>query len=86
MFDIKKRKFLELTRRADLVTEQEAIDEILTGVRQVADTVEVPNLLKGLNMSDKLRKQAELRSLINDDNNLTVEGDPLMSPLEAPPA
>lgn len=76
MFDIKKRKFLELTRRADLVTEQEAIDEILTGVRQVADTVEVPNLLKGLNMSDKLRKQAELRSLINDDNNLTVEGDP----------
>ena len=76
MFDIKKRKFLELTRRADLVTEQEAIDEILTGVRQVADTVEVPNLLKGLNMSDKLRKQAELRSLIDDDNNLTVEGDP----------
>ena len=76
MFDIKKRKFLELTRRADLVTEQEAIDEILTGVRQVADTVEVPNLLKGLNMSDKLRKQAELRSLIDDDNNLTVEVDP----------
>ena len=76
MFDIKKRKFLELTRRADLVTEQEAIDEILTGVRQVAYTVEVPNLLKGLNMSDKLRKQAELRSLIDDDNNLTVEGDP----------
>ena len=76
MFDIKKRKFLELTRRADLLTEQEAIDEILTGVRQVADKVEVPNLLKGLNMSEKLKKQAELRNLIDDDNNLTVEGDP----------
>ena len=76
MFDIKKRKFLELTRRADLLTEQEAIDEILTGVKQVADKVEVPNLLKGLNMSEKLKKQAELRSLIDDDSNLTVESDP----------
>lgn len=56
MFDIKKRKFLELTRRADLVTEREAIDEILDGVRSVTKTVDVTNLVQSFNLSKNIER------------------------------
>jgi hypothetical protein len=65
---IKKWKFAELHKRAELATKFVAIDDILTGVEKAKQKVDTANLVRSIDLETAIKNRSRIRALIDSDS------------------